>query len=105
MEQWSILSNTLNYIQNDRHPKNYHSLSISTIKECRKNPCTEKEERDVSEIDLGQTLHILREEYLDEYKGIQPEILNTTRFDKNSDLSTTSLGKADRSKNNKIKGE
>ena len=30
MEQWSILSNTLNYIQYDRHPENYHSLGIST---------------------------------------------------------------------------
>ena len=29
MEQWSILSNTLNYIQYDRYPKNYHSLGIS----------------------------------------------------------------------------
>ena len=26
MEQWSILSNTLNCIQYDRHPKNDHSL-------------------------------------------------------------------------------
>ena len=25
MEQFSILSNTLNYIQYDRYPKNYHS--------------------------------------------------------------------------------
>ena len=31
MEQWSILSNTLNYIQYDRHPKTYHSLSINAI--------------------------------------------------------------------------
>ena len=30
-------------------------------------------------------------------------IISTTRFDDNSDLSTTYLGKADRSKNNKIK--
>ena len=29
MEQWSILSNTLNYIQYDRHPKNYHSLGTT----------------------------------------------------------------------------
>ena len=29
MVQWSILPNTLNYIQYDRHPKNYHSLSVS----------------------------------------------------------------------------
>ena len=29
MEQWSILSNTPNYIQYNRHPKNYHSLGIT----------------------------------------------------------------------------
>ena len=38
-------------------------------------------------------------------KDIQSEILSTTRFDKNSDLSTTCLGKSDRSKNDKIKAE
>ena len=31
--------------------------------------------------------------------------VNTTRFDENSDLNTTYLGKADRSKHNKIKAE
>ena len=36
---------------------------------------------------------ILKEDYLDMYEGIQTEILNTTRFDENSDLSTTYLGK------------
>ena len=36
MEQWSILSNTLNYIQYDRHPKNYHSLGISIVNKCGK---------------------------------------------------------------------
>ena len=39
------------------------------------------------------------------YKGIQSEILNTTRLDENSDLSNTYLGKSDRSKNDKIKAE
>ena len=43
--------------------------------------------------------------YLDMYEGIQSEILNTTRFDENSDLNTTYLGKSYRSKNNKIKAE
>ena len=33
------------------------------------------------------------------------EILSTVRFDKSTDLSTTYLGKADRSKDHKIKGE
>ena len=90
MEQWSILSNTLNYIQYDRHPKNYHSLDISTVNKCGKNLGT-KEERDIIELDFGPTPDILKEEYLDMYKGIQLGILNTTRFDENSDLSTTYL--------------
>ena len=64
-----------------------------------------EEEGDVLELDVGQTLDILKEEYLDVYEGIQSEILSTTRFEKNSDLSTTYLGKADRSKNSKIIAE
>ena len=55
-----------------------------------------KEERDILELHFGPTPDILRE-YLDMYEGIRSEILNTKRFDENSDLSTTYLGKADRS--------
>ena len=57
------------------------------------------------ELDFGHMPAILKEEYLDVYKGIQSEIINTTRLDENSDLSTMYLGKADKSKNNKIKAE
>ena len=71
MEQWSILSKTLNYIKYDRYPKNYHSLGISVTNKCGKNLCTKEEERDILEIDFGQTPEILREEYLDVYEGIQ----------------------------------
>ena len=105
MEQWSILSNKLNYIQYDRYLKNFHSLGISAVNKCRKYLCTKEEERDILELDFGQMLDILKEEYLDVNEGIQSEIFSTTRFDENSDLSTTYLGKADRSKNNKIKAE
>ena len=92
MEQWSILINTLNYTQYERHPKNYHNLIISTVNKYQNNSNT-KEERDMIELDFSPTTNILKEEYLDVYEGIQSEILNTTRFDKNSDLSTTYLGK------------
>ena len=54
---------------------------------------------------MDQSPNILKEEYLDVYKRIQSEIVNTTRFDGNSDLSTTYLGKSDRSKNDKLKAE
>ena len=39
------------------------------------------------------------------YKEIQSEILNTARFNENSDLSSTYLGKVDGSKNSKTKAE
>ena len=57
------------------------------------------------EVDFGPTPDILKEEYLDVYRGIQSEIVNTTRFDKNSDLSTTYLRKSDRFKNDKLEAE
>ena len=85
-----------------RYPKNDHSLGISVVNKC-KNNLDMKEERDIIELDFGPTPIILKEKYLDIYEGIQAEILNTTRFDENSDLSTTYLGNSDRSKNDKFK--
>ena len=58
------------------------------------------------ELDFVPTPNILKEKYLDIYEGILSEILNTMRFDENSDLSTTySEKKSDRFKNNKLKAE
>ena len=31
MEQWSILSNVIYYVQQDRHPKNIHTISAKPI--------------------------------------------------------------------------
>ena len=55
------------------------------------------------ELDFWDTPDRLKKEYLDVYDGIHSEVLSTTRFDENSDLSTTYLGKLEKSKNNKIK--
>ena len=104
MEQWSILSNKLNYIQYDRHPKNFHNLDISTVNIC-KTHSEIREEKDRIEVDFGPTPDILKEEYFNVYKGIQSEIVNTTRSDENSDLSATYLEKSDRSKIDKLKAE
>lgn len=69
------------------------------------NPFRDKRGKDRIEVDFGPTLDILKEEYLSVYEGIQSEIVNTTWFNENSDLSTTYLGKSDRSKNGKLKAE
>ena len=59
MEQWSIFSNMLNYIQYDRHRKNDHTLGISTVNKYR-NHLDAKEERDIIELDFGPTSNIIR---------------------------------------------
>ena len=66
MEQWSILSNMLNYIQYDRYPKNYHSLGFSAVNKYR-NSLDAKEKTDIIELDFGPTPNILKAEYLDIY--------------------------------------
>ena len=70
-----------------------------------KNCSDAKKEKGMVEIDFDPTLDILKEEYLNMYEGIQSEIVNTTRFNENSDLNTTYLGKSDRAKNDKRKTE
>ena len=57
------------------------------------------------QLDFGDTPEKLKEEYLDVYEGIQSEILSTTRFDENSDLSTTYFGRENITKTSKIKVE
>ena len=104
MEQWSILSNVLNYIQHDRHHMINQNLSIRAVNKY-KNSSGTKDEREITELDFSLTPQILHEEYLDVYEGIQSEIVNTTRFDENSDLSTTYLGKSDKTLNDKLKAE
>ena len=65
---------------------------------------TRKEEESV-ELDFHSTPLKLCKEYLDIYEGIQSEIVNTSRFNKNSDLSMTYLGRSDKARNNKLKVE
>ena len=80
MEQWSILSNVLNYKQHDRHHMINHNLSIRAVNKY-KNSLETKGEREITELDFGihakKTMH---EEYLDVYEGIQSEIVNTQKI-------------------------
>ena len=74
------------------------------MRKYRSDPET-KEEKEFIELDFGSMPHKLCKEHLDVYEGIQSEIVNTTRFDENSDLSTKYLGRSDRTRNDKLKAE
>ena len=54
------------------------------------------------EVNLVDSLDRSKEEYLDRYEGIKSEIVDTTRFDENSDLSTTYLGKVNMTHDNDL---
>ena len=108
MEQWSICSNIVNYVQYDGHPRNFYDLDIKTIdqKSHRKIYDRFKEEdRQILELDYSNTPEKLREDYLDMYKGIQSEVITTTRFDKGSDLSMTYVGRGDITRARKLTAE
>ena len=51
-----------------------------------------------SEVDFGTNSQNLQAEYLDVYEGIQSDIVSSSRFDENSDISMTYLGKKDKRK-------
>ena len=96
MEQWSILSNIVNYVQYDRNPRDFYTLDIKALGQKNHRKIYKRlieEDRQVIEIDFGGTPDKLLGEHLDMYDGITSEVLRNAKFDDNSDLSTTYLGR------------
>ena len=104
IEQWSILSNVLNYIQHDKYHTVNHTLNIKAVNKCR-NKSETKEEKEPVELDFGSMPLKLCKGYLDVYEGIQSEIVNSMRFNENLDLSMTYLGRSNETRNDKLKAE
>ena len=92
MEQWSILSIVVSYVQYGKNPRDFNNLDIKAIDQKyhkRINNKFKDEDRQITEIDFGDTLDKLKGEYLDMYDGVKIKVLSTTKFNDNSDLSTT----------------
>ena len=85
MEQWSILSNILNYVQHSRFNSRNQPLDVKAVNRYKSRPDTDKE---FKELDFGITPQKLQEEYMDVYEGIHSDIVSSYRFDENSDIST-----------------
>ena len=80
-----------------------HSLSIKPVNRYKVRP---NEEYEFREVDFGTTLQSLQDEYLDVYEGIQSDIVSSSRFDENSDISTIYLGRTGQEESqNKLKAE
>ena len=93
--KWSFsLSDYGQYIQHDEI--SVHNLDIETLDYRQHNelyPRLKAEEKQTIDMDFGSNPDQLKTNYLDTYKGVHAEMIQTNRFDENSDLSTTYLGK------------
>ena len=108
MEQWSILSNMLSYVQHSQLNFMNHSLDIKPVNKYKtqSNDSHSSFGKEFREVDFGKDPQSLQEENLDVYKGIQPDIVSSNRFDENSDISTTYLGQIEhKGSQNKLKVE
>ena len=103
MEQWSILSNVLNYVQHSKFNSMDHTLDVKAVNRYNIKPDMGGE---FKELDFGITPQELQEEYMDIYEGIHLDIVSSNRFDENSDISTTCLGrKENKGSQDKLKAE
>ena len=104
MEQWLILSNILNYVQHGKFHSIGHMLDIRAVNKYKHKLNTEGD-REFRDLDFGAMPLKLHKEYMDVYEGIQLEIVSATRFDENSDLSTTYLGRTNKENKEKLRTE
>ena len=67
-----------------------HTLDVKAANRYKSKPDTDRE---FKELNFGVTSQKLQEEYMDIYEEIHSDIVSYNRFDENSDISTTYLGK------------
>ena len=108
MEQWSILSNSLNYVQHSKFNSMEHSLNIWPVNRYIVKPYDSFSSfgKEFREVDFSTNLQNLQTEYVDVYEGVQSDIVSSSRFDENSDISTAYLGKTGQEESqDKLKAE
>ena len=107
MEQWSILSDNITYVKSaDNDIMN--GISIKSI-DYRENRGMyrklNKEGGEQLDIDFGESPEIMRSRYMDVYDEVFAEVVTTSRFNENIDLSTTYLGRIDMKREEVMKAE
>ena len=108
MENWSILSDSVRYVQHDERSKTPYRLDINTLDyhQHERLYCRLKEEESHT---LNVVFHTnpetVRSNYLNMYEGVHAEVVCTNRVGENSDLSTTYLGQTEMTRETKIKVE
>ena len=107
MEQWSILSDNIVYVRSeDNDIMNGINIKLLDYREHKRMyRKMGKEGEEWLDIDFKESLEIMRSRYMDVYDEIYAEIVTTSRFDENIDLSTTYLGRIDMKREEVVKAE
>ena len=97
MEQWSILSDNIVYVRSEDNDilNGINIKSIDYREHKRMYRKLDKEEGEGLDIDFGESPEIMRSRCMDVYDDIYAEVVMTSRFDENVDLSMTYLGRKD----------
>ena len=107
MEQWSIFSDNIIYVRSedsdimngiDIKPMDYREHKRMYRK-------MGKEGGERINIDFGESPEIMKNRYMDVYDNIYAEVVTTSRFDENVDLSTMYLGRIDMKREEVMKVE
>ena len=107
MEQWSILSDNIVYVESEYNDA-MNGIDIKPIDyrdHKRMYRKMSKEGGEQLNIDFGESLEIMKNGYMDVYDEIYAEVVTTSRFDENVDLSTTYLGRIDMKRKEVMKAE
>ena len=91
MEQWSILSDNIVYVKSEDSDI-MNGINIKPIdyrEHKRMYKKMGKEGGEQLDFDFGESPEIMKSGYMDVYDDIYAEVVTTSRFDENVDLSTT----------------
>ena len=107
IEQWSILSDNVVYVKSE--DKDIMSgIDIKPIdyqKHKRMYRKMNKEGGEEIDIDFGESPEVMKDRYMDMYDEVYAEVVATSRFDENVDLSTTYLGRNNMQREEMLKEE
>ena len=107
MDQWSILSDNIVYVKS-KDSDIMSGIDIKSIdyrEHKRMYRKMNKEGGERIDIDFGESLEVMKSRYMDVYDNVYAEVVTTSRFDENVDLSTMYLGRIDMKREEVLKAE
>ena len=100
MKEWSILCDHVRYVTHDKSEA-FQRLSIDSMNYRQDKDLYKRlnnEQTIKTSLNFGKSPEELKADYLDVSNGVYVEVINTDRFDEETDLSTAYLGKVDMKK-------